>query len=105
MKKISLVCATMYRHKMLNRMLAIMSDNVDECIVVSENSTTGITLNDIIAVYQDWFPKNIGTNIQMPKRKDIKTNISKKYGAPKSGSKWFGIALKELTFQDDDMDI
>ena len=77
----------------------------DECIVVSENSTTGITLNDIIAVYQDWFPKNIGTNIQMPKRKDIKTNISKKYGAPKSGSKWFGIALKELTFQDDDTDI
>ena len=41
----------------------------------------------------------------MPKRKDIKTNISKKYGAPKSGSKWFGIALKELTFQDDDTDI
>ena len=64
-----------------------------------------ITLNDIIAVYQDWFPKNIGTNIQMPKRKDIKTNISKKYGAPKSGSKWFGIALKELTFQDDDLDV
>ena len=47
----------------------------DECIVTCENSTVGITLNDIIAVYQDWFPKNIGTNIQMPKRKDIKTNI------------------------------
>ena len=77
----------------------------EECIVVTDNSVDGITLNDIIAVYQDWFPKNIGTNIQMPKRKDIKTNISKKYGAPKSGSKWFGIALKELTFQDDDTDI
>ena len=77
----------------------------EECIVITDNSADGITLNDIIAVYQDWFPKNIGTNIQMPKRKDIKTNISKKYGAPKSGSKWFGIALKELTFQDDDTDI
>ena len=77
----------------------------DECIVVTDNNSVGITLNDIIAVYQDWFPKNIGTNIQIPKRKDIRTNISKKYGAPKSGSKWFGIALKEMTFQDDDTDI
>ena len=34
----------------------------------------------------------------MPKRKDIKTNSKK--AAPR-GSRWF-IALKELTFQDDD---
>ncbi len=74
------------------------SDNftpfIEEFIVeLTDYTGEGLTLNEIYTIYQDWFKKARGSNLRVPKSKDIKKNLIKKFGQP-TNSTWYGITLK-----------
>jgi len=74
------------------------SEFFDEYIVeVNKNKSDGITLTEIYTMYKDWYKKIKGKESGSPKRKDLKNNLIKKYGAPKFTT-WFNITFKNTHF-------
>ena len=72
----------------------------DECIVevneYSDGSGECVSLNEMYQLYSEWFAQNKGTKTAVPKKKDLKTNAIKKYGAATS-NKWYGIKMKDIS--------
>lgn len=82
------------------------SDNftqfMEECISETESNGEGLSSKDIYVVYQDWFIKNKGVKVPIPKKKALEDKLKKKYGVCK-GNKWYGITLNNTIFAEDEI--
>lgn len=74
----------------------------EECIV-QDDAYNGdfLSISDMYEVYKDWFVKQKGSNVTIPRQKDLKSNAINKYGVIK-GNKWNGIKLKADVFNDEE---
>ena len=72
---------------------------INERIVELDNcDTKPLKIDSIYAVYQEWFRQTKGQNVKCPSRKELKTNLNKKFGAkcsPNNKNIWIGLALKD----------
>ena len=75
---------------------------MEECISETESNGEGLSSKDIYVVYQDWFVKNKGVNVPIPKKKALEDKLKKKYGVCK-GNKWYGITLNNTLFAEDEI--
>ena len=64
---------------------------------MNKNNSDGITLTEIYNMYKEWYKTIKGKESGAPKRKDLKNNLIKKYGAPKFTT-WFNITFKNTHF-------
>jgi P4 family phage/plasmid primase-like protien len=71
---------------------------MNEKIVELDDSEVQLKLDEIYYEYQLWFKQTKGQGTKCPSRKDLKTNLSKKFGAksvPNNRNAWLGLAIKE----------
>ena len=71
---------------------------MNEKLVEQDSNDTILKLNEIYFEYKEWFKQTRGTSIKIPTRKELKTNITKKYGkksVPNNKEAWIGLAIKE----------
>jgi putative DNA primase/helicase len=78
------------------------SDNfiqfINEKIIEVDDSEQELRLDEIYFEYQNWFKQTKGITAKCPSRKDVKTNLTKKYGAksnPNNRNGWIGLAIKD----------
>ena len=66
--------------------------------IIELESDNELRLDEIYYEYQNWFKQTKGTSVKCPSRKDVKANLTKKYGAkmnPSNKNSWIGLAIKE----------
>lgn len=71
---------------------------INEKIIELDDSEAQLRLDEIYYEYQVWFKQTKGQGVKCPSRKDLKNNLTKKYGAksvPNNKNAWIGLAIKE----------
>ena len=70
----------------------------NERLIETDNAdSSGIKLDDIYNLYQDWHKQAYGQNSKCPTRKELKENLQKKYGKKHTNHKniWLGLEFNE----------
>ena len=70
----------------------------NERLIETDNAdSSGIKLDDIYNLYQDWHKQAYGQNSKCPTRKELKDNLQKKYGKKHTNHKnvWLGLEFNE----------
>ena len=71
---------------------------MNDKIVEVDDADVVLKLEDIYFEYKTWFKQTKGMGTKVPSRKELKTNLTKKYGkksVPNNKSAWIGLAMKE----------
>ena len=71
---------------------------MNEKIVELEGGDVVLKLEEIYFEYKEWFKQTRGNGVKVPSRKELKTNITKKFGSrnvPNNKSAWAGLAIKD----------
>ena len=79
-------------------MISMFIGFFNERLIEADNAdSTGIKLDDIYNLYQDWHKQAYGQNAKCPTRKELKENLSKKYGKKHTNHKnvWLGLEFNE----------
>ena len=69
---------------------------VAKLIELDNCDNDGIKIEDIYFVFQEWFKEANGQGNKCPSRKDLTSNLNKRYGCKSSNKKmWKGIGFKD----------
>ncbi len=71
---------------------------INEKIVELDDSDTQLRLDEIYYEYQMWFKQTKGQGVKCPSRKELKANLTKKFGSKtvaNNKNAWVGLQIKE----------
>jgi P4 family phage/plasmid primase-like protien len=81
----------------------------DKLVETDNCDNSGIKVDDIYFIFQEWHKEANGNNNKCPSRKDLTSNMNKKYGNKSSNKKiWMGLGFKDkddIIFVDDGIKI
>jgi P4 family phage/plasmid primase-like protien len=82
------------------------SSFIGEKLLEETSMSKGVELDDVYIVYQAWFRQAYGANNKCPSRKDVRVNMTKKFGNPKTSKLiWYGLSFREKNIiMEDDFD-
>ena len=68
---------------------------INEKIIENTSNNKGLKIEDIYFIYQEWFKQTYGQNKTIDPKKDLKTNLIKRFGGNNDSNIWYGISFKE----------
>ncbi len=67
----------------------------EKLVVLDDCDNEGIKLDDIYFVFQEWFKEANGQSNKCPTRKELTSNLNKRYGNKNNKKVWKGLAFKD----------